>query len=369
MSAVLETLNPADLRERFTAARNSGKRARDAALSIGVSEGAALDAHAGEHDLKLKTVPLQGPWVEVLQGIQHCGEVMALTRNESTVHEKTGTYQNVSANGGMGLALGDVIDLRLFFMRWHAGYAVTELANEPANPPSRSLQFFDAHGDAVHKIFARAGTDLVAFDALIEKFAVPGKRFAFTPAPAPKPARPDADIDAAGLLDGWANLKDTHDFFGLLRKLDVQREQALALAEGRFTARLENGAVGNLLNEAAMEGTPIMVFVGNPGCIQIHSGPVKRIEPMVSPTTRWLNVLDPSFNLHLREDMIANVWAVEKPTADGVVTSIEVFDARSDLMAQFFGVRKPGVPELQAWRDLVAGMPRLDVTTQVPVSV
>jgi hypothetical protein len=41
----------------------------------------------------------------------------------------------------------------------------------------------------------------------------------------------------------------------------------------------------------------------------------------------WLNVLDPGFNLHLREDLIASAWIVRKPTADGVVSSLELFDA------------------------------------------
>jgi hypothetical protein len=37
-----------------------------------------------------------------------------------------------------------------------------------------------------------------------------------------------------------------------------------------------------------------MCFVGNRGCIQIHTGPVKNIKIM-GP---WLNVMDPGFNLH-----------------------------------------------------------------------
>jgi hypothetical protein len=65
-----------------------------------------------------------------------------------------------------------------------------------------------------------------------------------------------------------------------------------------------------------------------------------------------------SFNLHLRTDLIANVWVVQKPTSDGVVTSVEAFDASGNNMAMFFGERKPGQPELQGWRDLVAGLPR-----------
>ena len=95
-----------------------------------------------------------------------------------------------------------------------------------------------------------------------------------------------------------------------------------------------------------------MVFVGSPGCIQIHSGPVKRIEPMDIRGVQWLNVIDPNFNLHLREDSIAHVWRVEKPTSDGVVTSVEAFDHAGELMAMFFGARKPGKPELEEWRSL-----------------
>jgi putative hemin transport protein len=130
--------------------------------------------------------------------------------------------------------------------------------------------------------------------------------------------------------------------------------------QGRFTAPLSTGAVRALLHEASFAGTPIMVFVGSPGCIQIHSGPVTRIEPMTTPTAQWINVLDAGFNLHLREDMVANVWAVEKPTSDGVVTSVEAFDHDGGLMAMFFGTRKPGMPERDDWRALVQKLARLE---------
>jgi hypothetical protein len=46
------------------------------------------------------------------------------------------------------------------------------------------------------------------------------------------------------------------------------------------------------------QAMPVMIFVGNMGCIQIHGGPVEKIVPM-GP---WINVMDPRFNLHLRAD-------------------------------------------------------------------
>ena len=340
------------LRDRFQAARAGGKRAKDAAESLGISEGEAVAAHTGQHDATLKATPLKGPWVELLQALELCGPVMALTRNESTVHEKTGTYRNITATGHMGLALGHDIDLRLFFSRWHAGFAVFEPASNPGNLPAQSLQFFDAHGMAVHKVFARSETDHEAFNDIIGQFSDVDHQTEFTLAP-PKPViKPDAELDSAGFAQAWSEMTDTHQFFGLINKFGAERQQAFRLVEGRFAQRAKPEVVRALLDEASMDGTAIMVFVSSSGCIQIHSGPVKRIEPMVTPTAQWINVLDAGFNLHLREDMIQNAWIVQKPTEDGVVTSVEVFDANGDLMAMFFGSRKPGVPEQQALRPL-----------------
>ena len=357
MSAVLEPMQ-ASLPERFAAVRSTGLRAKDAAEHLGLSEGEAIAAHVGA-DGALQATPLRGAWLEILQGLQACGPVMALTRNPSVVHEKTGVYRNVSGQGPMGIALDADIDLRLFFRLWHAGYAVQEAATQPGNLPQQSLQFFNAQGVAVHKVFGRDATDRAAWNALVARFADAAAAPAvFGPAPAPKAVRPDAELNAVALASDWAAMQDTHEFFGLLQNHNAERQQSFRLVEERFAWRLERSAIRVLLDEAAMDATPIMVFVSSGGCIQIHSGPVQRVEPMVRGDVRWLNVLDPAFNLHLREDHIDTVWQVEKPTVDGIVTSVEVFDSAGELMAMFFGARKPGEPELAAWRDLVGRLPR-----------
>jgi putative hemin transport protein len=90
-----------------------------------------------------------------------------------------------------------------------------------------------------------------------------------------------------------------------------------------------------------------MIFVSSKGCIQIHTGLVQKLVSMEP----WFNVLDPQFNLHLREDHIAEAWLVKKPTNDGIVTSLELFDENFQQIALIFGKRKPGKPELEAWRE------------------
>jgi putative hemin transport protein len=93
-----------------------------------------------------------------------------------------------------------------------------------------------------------------------------------------------------------------------------------------------------------------MIFVGSRGCIQIHTGRIARL----LDTHGWFNILDPDFNLHLREQAVARVFSVRKPTDDGVVTSIEAFDGRNRNILLMFGERKPGKPELEPWRAIVA---------------
>jgi len=359
-------MNAMTIRERFSVARSEGKRAKEAAESMGLSEGAVIAAHGGWHDHALTSVALRGPWIELLKALEHCGPLMALTRNESTVHEKTGVYQKLSVTGHIGLALGEDIDLRLFFDKWHAGFAVTEAPANPGGTAQTSLQFFDAQGKAVHKIFTREATDRSVWQAVADTFGDPSLGYVFQrPMPAVSP-KPDDELDAPGFATAWSNMTDTHQFFGLLRQFGVERQQGLRMVEGRFSHRVGTDALRAMLFSAAFDGAPIMVFVGSAGCIQIHTGPVKRVEPMEvqgkdlqAPVVRWLNVLDPGFNLHLREDLIAHVWVVEKPTSDGVVTSLEAFDVNGDLMAMFFGARKLGKPELQAWRDILGQLPRL----------
>jgi putative hemin transport protein len=145
-------------------------------------------------------------------------------------------------------------------------------------------------------------------------------------------------------------MKDTHDFYPMVRDLGLTRRDANALAGDDLARALPPAAFESLLHDAAARVLPIMIFVGNPGCIQIHTGPINTIERM-GP---WLNVLDPGFNLHARADAIAEVWRVRKPTVDGIVTSIELFDAAGNELALLFGERKPGRPELESWRNLVS---------------
>lgn len=337
--------DPLELAARWAALRDAEPklRQRNAAERLGVSEGELIATRVGADVIRLT-----GPWQEVLEAMPQVGGIMALTRNPYCVIEKDGRYDGVNVSKVMGVVLDPEIDLRLFFAHWHHGLAVSD--PDGKGGVRRSLQFFDRDGTAVHKVFATGETLETAWDGLIERFrhADQSPGLEVRPAqPQPETVTDDA-VDVPAFQQEWRALTDTHHFFGLLRRHQVERRQALRLAPEGFAVRVRPEAADTVLREAAASGLSIMVFVGSPGCIEIHTGPVRKVVKM-GP---WLNVLDPRFQLHLREDEIDQAWIVRKPTDDGVVTSLELFAADGTQIAQFFGERKPGKPERDAWRSL-----------------
>jgi len=326
-------------------------RVRDAAARLGVSE-AELTASRTGHD---GVTRLKAPLGALIDAAPKLGRVMVLTRNEYVVHEKIGVFDNVNVGPGMGLVLNHDIDLRLFLSRWHFGFAVIDQTDEGAR---RSLHFFDGDGTAVHKIYLKEADKAAVFDQIVADHAH-ADQSPEQPVMAPVPQKsdaPDGDIDVAGMRSHWAALQDTHDFIHLLRDYGVGREQALRLAGPEFAEKLPASVFTDLFEGARQTGQPIMVFVGNPGCVQIHTGPVENLKVM-GP---WFNVLDPTFNLHLRADLVTSAWLVRKPTSDGIVTSVELFAQDGTLIAQMFGERKPGEAERDDWRSLAEDLPRLE---------
>ena len=335
----------ADLAARWSRLRGEQPtlRIRDAATTLGVSEAELVATGVGT-----TATPLAADWRSILSEMPSVGRVMCLTRNEHCVHERHGRFEDVQVTGPHGLVLGPDIDLRLFLGSWKHGFAV----REPLKQGERlSLQFFDGAGEAVHKIYATDETDRAAFDTLIARHrAAASTELAVTPRAADTVDRPDSEIDVQGLRQAWRAMKDTHEFFGMLGKFKVGRVQALRLVGEEFARELPPRALRSAMEAASADGTPIMIFVGSGGCIQIHSGPINRLVEVHG----WFNVLDPAFNLHLREAGVARVFSVRKPTEDGVVTSIEAFCNRDRNILLMFGARKPGKPELEPWRSIVA---------------
>ena len=340
-------VNPSDIRAFL--AENPKLRARDAADAQGISEAQLVAANVGRTATRIAAHPDQ-----IIPAAERLGEVMALTRVESCVHEKVGEYGEYHSGEHASMTLTENIDLRMFPSHWVHAFAV-ETPSEQG--PRRSLQIFDAAGDAVHKIHLRAASNHDVWTEIVEELTLPDQADTQTvearkPVEAPKSRPEKLDI----LRDEWAKLTDTHQFLRLCAKLKMNRLGAYRIAGAPWVRPLAPTAADAMLQAVQDAGIEIMLFVGNRGCIQIHTGPIRTLKPM-GP---WQNVMDPGFNLHLRLDKVAEVWAVTKPTQRGPAVSVEAFDAEGGLIFQVFGVGKQGRDSRPEWGKIVEALPTLE---------
>ena len=341
-----------NLADRYQALKQSEHNLRiyDAAAKLGVSEMELLQLQIGNGVTRL-----QEDFSAMLPEVKSFGTVMALTRNPWVVHERKGIYDNVSfVHGGtVGLAVNPDIDLRLFMTRWKYAYAAIIPGGK--DRVLHSIQFFNPAGEAIHKIYLTEKSDKAAYDAFVAKYAHPQQQlegFVAVPLQVPESRGTLSPEETAAFQSTWINLQDTHDFFPMLKKFNVSRTAAMRLAPEGYTRQIAIEKIPQMLEKAAEQQVPIMVFVENEACIQIHTGEVHKILPLNS----WINIMDPLFNLHLNLDGVAEAWITQKPTVDGIVTGIELFDAQGKLLVYFFGKRKPGIPELENWTSLVASL-------------
>ena len=345
-------------------ARQPRLQMRDAARQLKVSEAELLATGVKSTVVRLKETD-HAPR-EIMRRALDLGKVMALTRNENGVIETTGTAMRIPKQAEQGSAdeaerearnlniaggyLGGPIDLRFQFAKWKYAFAVTQPGRDGAI--NRSLQFFDASGNAVHKLYLRDDANVAVFDKLVADFRHPSQGAQLdVAAAAPKPAeKPDSAIDVKEFQTAWQEMTDVHQFNRIVSEFGLTREQALRLAPAGVVQKVTPRAVRKLLEDAAKDGVAIMAFLGNGALTQIYSGKVNR----VMAAEGWFNVLDPDFNLHLRDSAFRSGYVVRRAG----VTSVEFYDDRGDLVVTFFGVRTPGKPQPQAWIDLANGLPK-----------
>lgn len=324
-------------------ANNPGLRIKEYADLLKISELELLASGLHDNATRLEDKP-----VEIYKHLPELGKLMVLTRNESAVHERKGVFNEVQVRGTMGLVLGADIDLRIFFDDWKYVYNVEK---EHRGKQLRSIQFFNKYGKAAQKVYLTDDSNEEAYKMLIDGFKSDSTEIPeVEKGEKPKNYNSVEDIDFDKAIREWNKLDDTHNFQAILDSQNIRRHELIKRAPDELAYRVPNDAVIDMLYSAVETKTPIMVFVANDDLVQIHTGEVHNIRLIEN----WTNVMDPDFNLHLRNDLIAESYVVKKPgDAGGTVTSLELYDMDGELAITFFGKRKPGIPELESWREIL----------------
>lgn len=331
-----------NLYERYqTLMQSQHLHQREAAAELGVSEGELIAALPQSQNLGNNIS-------EFLTKLEALGKVKSIVRNEIAVSEKIGVYRNLDLSPMMGTAINlGGLDLRLFLRRWHHIFAC-EYNNH------RSFQIFDAHGQAIQKIYLTDDNQIAQWQAICDAHrSEEAPEWQRQPEKETAPLVALSDENIAAYQQEWRELQNVHHFRVVLSQFNIDRLQGLQYAPEGDAEQLKIEAIEAIMQKSVAQGSTLLTFVNNSGMVQIQTGKVHN----VVRARGWLNQLDDKeeqFSCHIQDSKIAEFWFVCRPGSNGIVHSFEAYDSRRELVLQFFGRQADASSEPQEWRDLVA---------------
>jgi len=339
------------------------ERVREASR-LGLSEAHLLAADVGKNVIRLKDG--RETAIAILMRLHELGQIRASARNDDVVLSVVGTTppprqfpatETREARSFPGY-FGPPIDLRPNFANWQFSFAQITFTRE--GQVQRNLVFFDAQGRIVQHLTIDTPDGIAAFEQILTNFRADPQtsEIVLTAEEPADPVRPDSQVDVPSLIAAWDAITDVHQFSSaVLAKHDVTRLQALRLAGNERAQRLASpDALSALLKAAAKEGLEIMAFVSNSANTQIFTG---KINEPTKTAGGWLRVDDDKgLSLAIREAGIDQIWLVKKPSSIGILSTVEVYNAKGEVIVQFYSKREPRKPESDTWRALLANLPK-----------
>tara|TARA_B110000438_G_C15725445_1_gene611794 strand:- start:218 stop:1171 length:954 start_codon:yes stop_codon:yes gene_type:complete len=249
--------------------RNSNLRIRDAAFKLNLSEAELLSTNLGDL-VKFLRVDNKSDFLNRI--------LMFLSRNDYVVHEKILSCKDVELQqGGLIKFKNTNIDIIKFDID-SIKYIFSEKKVDN-NKELRSIQFFNRQGSAIFKIYLKSD-QVKEYDLLISEFQVDYDYV----------LQSSLHFNNHEMIDKKSNLvNETFDSFKYEN-----------LIEWKCSRINKTGIFRNILEISSKEQYELGIYVVGLNCNQFHFGLLDKVVDYRG----WLNILDPEFNIHVKEDFI-----------------------------------------------------------------
>ena len=266
-------VKPAPHEIRLARAENPKMRERDLAAQLGISEAALVAADVGDGVIRIE--PRVNDLLE--RRSRPSARCMALTRNESAVHEKIGVYDKIKHR--QARRHGAWREHRPAHFPEPLGARLCRRPRRDGDDVRRSLQFFDKAGSAVHKVHLRPASNVDAYHATGRRRCssrTSRRTSSTTVAAMPTATHRRRRQRATSCATTGASMTDTHQFFGMLKQAEdrppgSRPHRSATTTPGSSTAARVADHAARMRPRAACRSCASSAMTA---CIQIHSGPI-----------------------------------------------------------------------------------------------
>lgn len=295
-----------------------------------------------------KTLYLRPAWEEIVKAFEKAGTFTVRTSSGGVAIEQTGVIDEVflRGEGQFASVVQDNMDLRFLLKR---------LSRAEMHPAHTTIDIYNEAGVLATSFHGADKDAKAAIEELVRRYGTDHAEAQISNAGNRRPGLSDKDVDVEAVRADWKAMTNVHHFEALLAKHRVGRLQAFRMMNGDFTHELTAEAFPDLLQKLDATGEKVMVFVANRGFVQIFSGPAKAPKRVGHG---WEIVHEQS-KVFVPDSALAHLWLVNKPTAAGIISSLEIVsEAEDQALASIFGKHPHGDPQPASWLDLLNTLPR-----------
>lgn len=290
---------------------------------------------------------LQPHWPRLLTRLSRLGPTLFVTRHGNNSHERVLRLYKITLSGNIASIHEQDGSLELDTSHWHSGFVL--YSGDVPQDTCLSLHFFDLHGQLLHSIYPTLSCSELGSEFLHGLIAVEQSMEAFLPPPLTRHKRSYQHIDATSLLVHWQHLRSCQAIPVILQKHQATRWQALRVLPPEFAKPLQRDACLRLLQQASAQGLEMELTLFTPGITQTHQGSLENNRNgKFSSQSR-----DAWFQLQLDTQELHSAWIVHKPAMDGMVSSLEAYDAQDELVFILSGSANTNLPQKLAWQRLL----------------
>lgn len=290
---------------------------------------------------------LQPHWPTLLTHLSRLGPTLFVTRHGNTSHEKLLHLYKIALSGNVASIHDQDGSLELDLSHWHCGFALHE--GDDPHSACISLHFFDIHGKLLHSIYPMLSSMELGTAFLNKLYSADQTPQEFLLPPTQLRRRSRATVDTASLTVHWRHLQNCQAIPVILQKHQVSRLQALQALPPEFATPAARTAFQTLMQQTVERNMPVELSLFNPGVRQTHRGLLEnhRGDGFANRShDAWFRLNLDSLDLH-------SAWVVHKPTANGMVSSLELYNHHGEPVLMLSDMPNAGLPQTLEWQSLL----------------
>tara|TARA_Y100000590_G_scaffold227747_1_gene257025 strand:+ start:1466 stop:2437 length:972 start_codon:yes stop_codon:yes gene_type:complete len=253
--------------------KNSKIRIRDAALQLNFSEAELLSTKINS---SVKYLIINDLY-KFFKNILNIEKLMFLTRNNYCVHEKIVLSKNIKIKFEQYITIFYKEKPLVIFDKNTCKFIFSEIKNHN-NKNLKSFQFFNQSGCSILKIYVKSDDNSI-YEKIVEEYS---SSYNYEVQKKIKNITYDNSVLLKSILS--KNFINNNEPIKFIKKINYKN------------------SIRNILEFSSKKKIQLMIYVIGPSIIQFHFGKINKLVEYMD----WYNILDPEFNLHLKDKLINN---------------------------------------------------------------